>query len=91
MNNKEFTTALIQKTGLSTRESNQMMNALIKEISCRLEEEDTVMIQNFGSFEVKKKLERVLINPATKQKMLVPPKMSVNFKPAVSLKEKANR
>ena len=41
-------------------------------------------------WEVKKKLERVVVNPATKQRMLVPPKMSVSFKVAPVLKDKAN-
>lgn len=90
MNNKEFISALAQKLGYTSKDTNQLQNALIREISNRLEDEDTILVQNFGSFEVKKKLERVLINPATKQKMLVPPKMSVNFKPSVSLKEKVN-
>ena len=43
-----------------------------------------------GTFEVKKKLERVLVNPATKQRMLVPPKMVVSFKPNTGLKDKVN-
>ena len=34
------------------------------------------------------KLERVLVNPTTKQRMLVPPKMVVNFKPNTSLRSK---
>jgi nucleoid DNA-binding protein len=39
---------------------------------------------------VKKKLERVLVNPATKQRMLVPPKMVVSFKPNTGMKDKVN-
>jgi nucleoid DNA-binding protein len=39
---------------------------------------------------VKKKLERVLVNPSTKQRMLVPPKMVVGFKPNSGLKDKVN-
>ena len=45
-------------------------------------------VPSFGIFEVKKKLERVLVNPTTKQRMLVPPKMVVNFKPNTSLRSK---
>ena len=64
------------------------MNALTSEMASQFEEENTITIFGFGSFEVRKKLERVVINPATKQRMLVPPKMTLNFKPSTTLKEK---
>ena len=41
-----------------------------------LEEGNVIAVQGFGSFEVKKKAERISINPASKQRMLVPPKLS---------------
>ena len=46
------------------------------------------MLPNFGSFEVKKRLERIMVNPSTGQRMLVPPKLVLNFKPVASIKEK---
>jgi DNA-binding protein HU-beta/integration host factor subunit alpha len=36
---------------------------------------------------VKKKMERVMVNPSTGQRMLVPPKLVLNFKPNGSWKE----
>ena len=48
-------------------------------------------VQGFGIFDVKKKLERVVVNPATKKRMLVPPKLVLNFKPSNVLKEKAQK
>ena len=42
----------------------------------------------FGNFEVKKRLERVIVNPTTGQRMLVPPKLVVAFKPSQILKAK---
>ena len=53
-----------------------------------VQEGDTVMLPNFGSFEVKKRLERIMVNPSTGQRMLVPPKLVLNFKPVASIKEK---
>ena len=53
-----------------------------------LEDENVIAIQNIGSFEVRKKQERVVVNPATQQRMLVPPKLVINFKPSASFKEK---
>ena len=74
----------------SLKETTSLSKSLIQEIGLQLEDENVIAISGFGSFEVKKKYERVVVNPATKQRMLVPPKMSVNFKVASVLKEKAN-
>ena len=49
---------------------------------------NTIAIQGFGTFEVKKKLERISVNPATQQRMLIPPKLVLTYKPSNTLKEK---
>ena len=86
MNNKEFIADLAIRTGMSSKDTSLLVNATVVAIIGELTEENAVVIPGFGTFEVKKKLERVLINPTTKQRMLVPPKMTVNFKPNTSLK-----
>ena len=53
-----------------------------------LEEGNVIAIQGFGSFEVKKKEERISINPASKQRMLVPPKLVLSYRPSNTLKDK---
>lgn len=88
MNNKEFITELSRRTGNTARDTSSLMTALIAEMTAQLEEETTISVSGFGNFEVKKKLERVVVNPSTKQRMLVPPKMVLNFKPSSNLKEK---
>ena len=90
MNNKEFITVLSSKTGYNSRETSQIVTDIISVITDELTEENAVGITGFGTFEVKKKLERVLVNPATKQRMLVPPKIVVSFKPNTGMKEKVN-
>lgn len=67
-----------------------MVRDAINLLTNELTEENTVGITGFGTFEVKKKLERILVNPSTKQRMLVPPKMVVSFKPNTGMKEKVN-
>lgn len=88
MNNKEFLSALARKGELPSRVVNQQTAALVGEITSALEEEMAVSISSFGSFEVKKRLERVIVNPTTGQRMLVPPKLVVGFKPSQGLKSK---
>ena len=52
------------------------------------QEGNVIAVQGFGSFEVKKKAERISINPASKQRMLVPPKLVLSYKPSNTLKDK---
>ncbi len=91
MNNKEFIAELSEKTGYSSQRTAQLVATLVDEVGTQLEEEKTIQLSGFGSFEVKKKLERVVVNPITKQRMLIPPKIVVSFKPNNILKDKINQ
>lgn len=88
MNNKEFIVELARRTKSNAKETQQRMNVLVQEITERLCDEDSIMVSNFGSFETKKRLERVLVSPTTGQRMLVPPKIVVGFKQSNILKSK---
>ncbi len=90
MNNNEFIAEISRRMDLTSKEANQMMEDFLAELGERLEDEDTVNIQGFGTFTTKKKTERVVLNPSTKQRMLIPPKMVVNFKASPILKDKLN-
>lgn len=88
MNNKEFIAELARRMEYSAKDTSMIMAGLLAEVGSRLEEESVITIQGFGAFEVKKKMERVLVNPSTKQRMLIPPKMVLGFKASAMLKEK---
>ena len=88
MNNKDCISELSQRLGYTQDEAQKMVRSLIDIMGERFQEGDTVMLPNFGSFEVKKRLERIMVNPSTGQRMLVPPKLVLNFKPVASIKEK---
>ena len=75
------------KTGYTQADTQQMVRTIVAEMSSLLEEGDMIQINNFGTFEVKKRLERSVVNPATQQRMLVPPKLILNFRPVASIKE----
>lgn len=49
---------------------------------------DTLSIVNFGHFEVKKKAERLSVHPSTQQRMLIPPKLVLTFRPSTTMKDK---
>ena len=88
MNNKEFIAELARRTKSNARETQQRVNALVQTMTERLCEEESIMISNFGTFETKMRLERVLVSPTTGQRMLVPPKIVVGFKQRTNLKNK---
>lgn len=88
MNSKEFLAVLANRSGLSVEDTSLSVDALVDAMTRHLCESDSLSLQGFGTFEVKKKNERVIVNPSTHQKMLVPPKLAVSFKPSLNLKER---
>lgn len=68
--------------------TSKLTESFLHEIVQQLEEGNVVYIQNFGTLEVKKKAERISVNPTTKQRMLIPPKLALTYKPHNQLKEK---
>jgi DNA-binding protein HU-beta/integration host factor subunit alpha len=80
MNNKQFIADLAQRMGFTSQDTQKMMYQLIDAMGDTFQEGNVVAVQNFGSFEVKKKLERIMVAPTTGQRMLVPPKLTLNFK-----------
>ena len=88
MNNKEFTSELAERLGYTIKDTSELMNSLLSSMIQELEEGNVIAVQGFGSFEVKKKAERISINPASKQRMLVPPKLVLSYRPSNTLKDK---
>ena len=88
MNNKEFIAELASRTGFSAKDTQTLVNNIVNAMGDAFQEDNTVLVPNFGVFETKKKLERIMVNPSTGQRMLVPPKLVLNFKPNQTLKEK---
>ena len=88
MNNKEFTSELSRRLGYTLKDTSELVTSLLSDMTRQLEEGNTISIQGFGTFEVKKKAERISINPASKQRMLVPPKLVLSYRPSNTLKDK---
>ena len=88
MNNKEFTSELAERLGYTIKDTSELINSLLASMTQELEEGNMIAVQVFGSFEVKKKAERISINPASKQRMLVPPKLVLSYRPSNTLKDK---
>lgn len=88
MNNKEFIADLATRLDEKAKETQRLASIFSTVFVESLEEGNSLSIQSFGTFEVKKKLERIVTNPTNKQRMLVPPKLALSFKPSNILKDK---
>ena len=77
-----------QRLGYSYDETQRMVDIVIETMSDHFQEDDSLMVPNFGTFEVKKKMERIMVNPSIGQRMLVPPKLVLGFKPNVGWKDR---
>lgn len=91
MNNKEFIAELSQRTGYTQENTRQIVRKLIDGMMAAFDDGQSVQIAGFGTFEVKKRLERVMVNPSTGQKMMVPPKLVLSFKASPVIKEELKK
>ena len=90
MNNKEFIAEMAKRTNRTISDTSVTVEGFESILKSHLEENDSVVVMGFGTFEVKKKLERISVNPTTGKRYLVPPKLTLSFKQSGSLKERFN-
>jgi nucleoid DNA-binding protein len=87
MNSAELVTALSQKLQLTKTEVSKRMDDAVALITAELVKNNSVAFSNFGTMEIKKREERITVNPVSGKRMLTPPKLIVKFKASNSLKE----
>jgi len=85
---KEFIEELSNKSGIDKKTTEMLVNATGNIISNILTSGDSISIQGFGTFIVKKRDERISVIPSTGKRLLIPPKIVPGFKPGTTLKEK---
>ena len=90
VNNKEFIAELSQRVGYKNTMSSKLLTTVITAMGDTFMEGEPVQIPGFGVFEVKKKMERIIVNPGTGQRMLVPPKLVLGFRPNAAWKSNIN-
>ena len=87
MNKAELINAVAEKAGLSKKDTETVVNATIDVIAGALADGDKVQLVGFGSFEVKKRAERVGRNPKTKETIEIPASKVPVFKAGKALKD----
>lgn len=88
MDNKKLVETLATKLGRSADDVNKLLEGLAGVLRTRCRDLDSVILPGFGTFEPRKRNERVMVNPKTGKRMLVPPKIVLGFKVSNVLKSK---
>ena len=88
MDNKKLVETVAGNLGRSTEDVNKLIDAFAGVLRSRCGEMDSVVLPGFGTFEPKKRNERVMVNPKSGRRMLVPPKVVLGFKVSNVLKAK---
>lgn len=92
MTKKDFI-ELYKETGKfeTKKEAEEKLEAFLTAVETVLEKKDEISFLGFGKFEVVDRAAKEGINPQTKEKMTIPAKKVVKFKPGKALAEKVNK
>ncbi len=88
MNKSELVDLVAEKAGMSKKDSEKAVKAVLESITDGLVKGDKVQLVGFGTFEVRSRKEREGRNPATGEKIKIKALKVPAFKPGKALKEK---
>jgi DNA-binding protein HU-beta len=91
MNKPELIAAVAEKSGLTKKDAERVINATFEAITASLEQGNKVQISGFGIFEVKAREARVGRNPRTKEEIQIPASRQPAFKASKALKETVSK
>ena len=87
MNKAELIATVAEKTGLSKKDSDAAVNAVLNTITETLKADEKIQLVGFGSFETKKRAARTGRNPRTKETIQIPEAKVPSFKAGSALKD----
>lgn len=91
MDNKTFLEKLASSSGIDKSRCISLIEDLTEIIGTGVVDDASISIPSFGSFEPRKRKERIMSHPSSpKKRLLVPPKLILSFKPSAILKNKIN-
>ena len=88
MTKKEIVKDISEAIGLTQLKTKEIVQKTFDAIVKTLVEDGRIELRNFGVFEVKKRAARKARNPRTGDKVFVPEKFVVTFKPGKEMEEK---
>lgn len=90
MNYKELQAAMAERLGVSQKVAAAALEAFARATVEELTSDGLSTIASLGTLELKEKEQRVMFNPNTGKKMLIPPKIVVAFRQSPQLKTRLN-
>ena len=91
MTKKEIVKQIAERVELTQLKTKEIVQLTFKAIVDTLIEEKRIELRNFGVFEVKQRKARKARNPRTGDRVDVPPKNVVTFKPGKEMEERVRR
>lgn len=91
MTKKEIVKTISEEIGLTQLKTKEIVQKTFDAIVETLVEERRIELRNFGVFEVKKRAARKARNPRTGDKVFVPEKFVVTFKPGKEMEERVRQ
>jgi nucleoid DNA-binding protein len=88
---KEIVKTISEDIGLTQLKTKEIVQKTFDAIVEALVEERRIELRNFGVFEVKERAARKARNPRTGERVDVPEKMVVTFKPGKEMEEKVRQ
>lgn len=90
MTKKEIVKTISDEIGLTQLKTKEIVQKTFDAIVDTLVEEKRIELRNFGVFEVKRRAARKARNPRTGEKVFVPEKFVVTFKPGKEMEERVH-
>ena len=87
MTKSELIASVSEKAGMTKKDAEKAITAVIDSITEALVNGDKVQLVGFGTFEVRNRAERTGINPQTQQKIKIAATKTPAFKAGTTLKE----
>ena len=91
MTKTELISAVADKADFTKKNAETAVNAIISTITDALAGGEKVSIVGFGTFEVRDRKEKQVINPQTKKMMTAPASKAPDFKAGQALKNAVNK
>ncbi len=91
MTKKEIVKTISEEIGLTQLKTKEIVQKTFDAIVETLVEEGRIELRNFGVFEVKRRAARKARNPRTNQRVDVPEKFVVTFKPGKEMEERVRQ
>lgn len=91
MTKKEIVKQISDRIGLTQLKTKEIVQQTFDAIVETLMEERRIELRNFGVFEVKQRKARKARNPRTGERVDVPPKNVVTFKPGKEMEERVRQ